>query len=232
MIGLKHAGSPPKIWLLALTILSVCLTSVAFGQNSNGSSTDTSYYVGYFGNANIPGFPDGRLDIINTGSTGGYSRRDGKTPIGDLCANIYVFTSDQQMVECCSCFVSPNGHIQLSLNLNLTSNPLTTLPVNAGALKIVSSNTTSGGACNVGIFSVAATNYVPFGELRAWNTHVRQTIPPVGTTPALYTVTETPLRLAYLKANGSEISKLQSQCFSVQTLGSGHGRCTCGGVPQ
>jgi hypothetical protein len=200
-------------------------------------ASDTSYYITYYGNANTAGFPDAQVNILNPGSTGGWSVTDGYTAgapgVGDLCANIYVFTSDQEMVECCSCFISPNGLLQLSLDVNLTANPLANsavvpLPV-AGAVKIVSSNTTSdqcrspfsGGNGSVR-FDIAASTYTQNGVLRGWNTHVRETL----ATPQ-WTVTETPLRVGSLSSDGSELQKLQAQCYALQDLGSGKGRCTC-----
>jgi hypothetical protein len=235
MICVKRACSP-KNGFLALSLLLVCFGSSASAQ----VLADTHYVVGYYGNANTAGFPDAQLNIVNPGSTGGYSFTDFKTPIGDLCANIYVFTSDQEMVECCSCFISPNGQLQLSLNLNLTANPLANstqvpLPV-AGAIKVVSSSPFANDTCTesrtngggTSTLDVAGTTYAAFGSLRAWNTHVRETVG--GTTP-LFTVTETGLRQADLSPDGTELSKIQQQCFFLQNTGSGHGRCTCGSQP-
>jgi len=237
MTAVKSACRPKVYGLLVLSLLCVCFASSASAQ----ILADTHYYIGYYGNANMAGFPDAQLNIVNPGSTGGYSLSDLKTPIGDLCANIYVFTSDQEMVECCSCFISPNGQIQLSLNLNLTANPLANsgvVPVpTAGALKVVSSNPFGNDKCTESLtggsgtatLDVAATTYAPNGSLRAWDTHVRQTVG--GTTP-LFTVTETALHQADLSPDGSELSKLQRQCFFLQNTGSGHGRCTCGSGPS
>jgi hypothetical protein len=44
---------------------------------------------------------------------------------GTLCANLYVFAADQQLTECCSCPVTPNGLLTLSVRDDLNSNPLT-----------------------------------------------------------------------------------------------------------
>lgn len=237
----KNACSLKKFsGLLAIPLFLVCLTPSGSAQQVEPLLADTHYYIGYYGNANTAGFPDGQLNIVNPGSTGGYSKTDGLTPIGDLCANIYVFTSDQEMVECCSCFVSPNGMLQLSLDTNLTANPLANpaivpLPV-AGAVKLVSSNPFPSDSCTETLSSgggsttldVAATTYGPNGSLRAAITHVRET---VGGTSPLFTVTETSLTQANLSADGTELYKLQAQCYALQNIGSGKGRCTCGTNP-
>jgi len=228
----KFTLSLRVMWGLLATSLILCLTStVAFAQPTGPGD---SYYIGYFGNANLPGFPDTQVNIVNPGSTGGYSASDFKTPVGDLCANIYVFKSDQEPVECCSCFISPNGHRQLSTNIDLTHNPLQNLSVPApvsGVIKIVSSDPFPGGSCVEtrtvnGVpsqLAIAATTYAPDGSLRTWNTHVRET-----TAAPLFTISETPFRPATLSPDNSELSKLQSQCYVLWNTGSGRGRCTCG----
>jgi len=38
---------------------------------------------------------------------------------------IYVLDAYQEMTECCACAESPNGLRTLSVNKNLTNNPLT-----------------------------------------------------------------------------------------------------------
>jgi hypothetical protein len=226
---------------LTLSMLLACFAPAGFGQTASylNFGIDSPYRVGYYGNANMAGFPDGQLDIVNPGSTGGYSATDDKTPIGDLCANIYVFKADQEMVECCSCFISPNGQLQLSLDVDLTSNPVqnsatVALPV-AGVIKIFTSSTlpisdgcttplASGGA--VTTLDVAAQSYEPYGYLNSWNTHARQT---VGGTSPLYTISEVPLDPATWAYD--ELTKVQEQCYLIQNSGSGHGRCTCGSSP-
>jgi hypothetical protein len=219
MFVVQKGNSNPKIQgFLALSLILVCGGASASAQVSiaTASVSDTSYYVGYYGNANYPGYPSAQLNVVNPGSTG-----------TGLCANVYVFTSQQEMVECCSCYLSPDAQIQLSVNMDLTANPLVNaakVPApTAGSIELVSSNT-SGGAC----YGVAGTAYAATGSLRAWNTHVRETL--VGATP-LFTLTETKLPQAVLDAGGTELSKLQNACYFIQSNGSGAGVCTCGAPP-
>ena len=118
----------------------MCPTSTGFAQSTAHEGDNDAYYLGYYGGANM-GLPAAEVTIVNPGSSGGYSYFDPTAPgpYGDLCANIYVFTSDQQMVECCSCFVSPNGLRTLNVDVDLTANPLTNTPPHTGLIKIVSS---------------------------------------------------------------------------------------------
>jgi len=239
----KRAAKCKILGLLALSLCFVCFASVASAQGYG--APDTHYYVGYYGNANM-GFPDAQLDIVNPGSTGGYSAFNPSAPpgvpFGDLCANVYVFTSDQEMVECCSCFISPNGQIQLSLAVDLTSNPVANSAVvplpNAGAIKLVSSATNSG-ACNVSAAEgsatqdIAGTIYSPWGSLRAWNTHVRETAGATTTSlNGVFTESEVMFQQAHLSYDGTELGKLQADCSFILGNGSGHGHCTCGGAPN
>ena len=193
---------------LVVTVGVTCLSSSALAD-------DSSFQVAYYGNANM-GFPDATMHVINPGSTGGTS------PYGDLCANIYVFIADQQLTECCSCLVTPNGMRGFSLNTDLSGNPLTgpNSPPHAGAIKIVSSRVPSGG-CDAG------TWYQPFGQLRSLITHVRNT---TVTATNNWTATETEFSAAPLGYD--EYQKLVNLCFDIEeaglNLGSGQGVCGCG----
>ena len=234
--------------LFAVAVILMCLTSTGFAQSTASEGDNDAYYLGYYGGANM-GLPAAEVNIVNPGSSGGYSYFDPTAPgpYGDLCANIYVFTSDQEMVECCSCFLSPNGLRTLNIDVDLTANPLTSTPPHQGLIKIVSSNidTSQGdGACsgvstNPGLRSVftdvATTPYYPEGSLRTWSTHIRPT------TATLFTLTEASFRHADLgqkhygdgassedRDGSSELRKLQQQCHFIALNGSGHGHCTCG----
>jgi len=234
------------IWGLFAAAVILCLTSTGFAQSSASEGTSDAYYLGYYGNANL-GYPTAEVNIVNPGSTGGYSAFDPTAPgpFGDLCANVYVFTSDQEMVECCSCFISPNGLRTLNIDVDLTSNPLTSTPPHAGLIKIVSSDIDSSegdGACSgvstnpagkTEFTDVAGEPYSPEGSLRTWSTHIRQTT----ASPVLFTLTEASFRHADIgresygdesRDGSSELRKLQQQCHFIALNGSGHGHCTCG----
>ena len=243
MSAWKSTGSARTILgLLVATVIFTFVAGTAFGQAATSTNYD-AYQVGWYGNTHM-GFPEMDLNIVNPGSTGGYSLFDlHGPPYGDLCANIYVFTSDQEMVECCSCYLSPNALRTLNLDTDLTSNPLTGTTPHAGDVKIVSSRAEGdsievsvnrpSGLCTTSVsaggitqtYDLAAFPYTPYGSLRAWDTHSRETT----SSPVLYTLTETAFQRANLPPDGSELRKLQSQCYTIQVLeGSGHGRCTCG----
>lgn len=224
-----------RIVLALVAVTLACLVpTLAFGQDSVLSVQGSgAYNVGYYVNANM-GFPDDKVHVANPGSTGGFGSGDPTVVSGgDLCANIYVFTPDQQLAECCSCRITPNGMQGFSIT-DLTANPLTADVPHSGAIKIVSSF--GGGHRGAGLpptvdtessrpFCDAGSNYWPQGRLESWITHVR----PLGT-PA-FTVTEIDFQSAQL--SWSELKKLEQQCYAIEAdpslggVGSGHGTCKC-----
>jgi len=222
---------------------------VAFAQSDVLTSDETSgsYAIGYFIGANqAAGFPESQIHIVNPGKTGGTGITGLKLGGGDLCANIYVFTPDQQMSECCSCKISPDGMAGITLT-QLTNNPANVLqPAQTGAIKIVSSfgaSPTPAGLpsppsstavtalpCDDGAGNVAAaTAYTEVGRLDSWITHVRILGGSFG--PA-YSVTE--IEFSDVRLSESERNKLQTECFQIIAapttggFGSGHGKCSCG----
>jgi len=168
------------------------------GTNATTPVTDT-LKVDYFSNANTAGAPDATLRLDNPGTSG-----------GNICAAIYVFDAQQEMSECCSCLLTPDGLRTLSVNADLTSNPLTGVTLNTGVIKLVS--TTVPGACPAYPFSIT-----PTPALRAWVTHIEN---------KNFAVTETNAADATLSAN--EVTRLQAQCRAIWLDGSGAGQCSCG----
>jgi hypothetical protein len=156
--------------------------------------------VDYFSNANTAGAPDGTLRIVNPGTA----------TVGSLCAAIYVFDSFQEMSECCSCPLSPDSLRTLSVNIDLTGNPLTGVTLHTGAIKIVSTPEV-GGVCPL------PTRLTPTAGLRSWTTHIQN---------SNFAVTETASQDATFSYN--EQVRLQSECYAIQLDGSGKGICTCG----
>jgi len=216
-----------SFWNATKTLVSLAVTmtftlfAVSAALSTGAFAQESAKTFGYYTNANT-GAPDSRMSIANPGSVNAFS------PAGDLCANIYVFTSDQQMVECCSCKLTPDGLIIFSLNTDLTNNSLARVVPHSGAIKIVSSAVPTSGMCESvvsnGIVTitvpVASTAYTPSGLLGSWITHANDN--GIGG----YSVSETNFFPAALGAN--ELHKLQNICNFITVGGSGHGICTCG----
>jgi uncharacterized protein YjdB len=132
---------------------------------------------------------------------------------GDLCAMIYVFDNRQEMNECCGCKVSDSGLLTLSLENDLTSNPLTGRKPKTGVIRIVPSDPTSNPQCDASALS-------PAGELVGWESNV---LAPAGGTPQ---IVESESDLVSL-SNG-ESSVLAGECGAIKALGGGQGICSCG----
>jgi hypothetical protein len=158
--------------------------------------------VSYFSHANTSGFADSNLRLSNPGATG-----------SNLCAEIYVFDQDQGLSECCGCLVSPDGLLTLSVNSNLTDNPLTGIKSTTGVIKIVSADVPANASCD-------PSAIIPNGELLAWSTNTQ------AKSGSAIAFTENSFQLSPL--GDADLAALQNQCSMVATFGSGHGVCSCG----
>jgi hypothetical protein len=185
------------------TLLVVCTLALALCTASAWASEGTppadTLKVDYFANANTAGAPDGTVRLTNPG-----------TAAGNICANVFVFDANQELSECCSCELTPDGLVTLSVNTDLTHNPLTGVTLTGGMIKVIST-TLTGGVCPL------PTHINPIPALRAWATHIQN---------VSYAETETSSQDATLSTG--EVSRLQAECTAVSLDGSGSGICTCG----
>ena len=188
----QHAGE---------TIIAVSSDSVVGSANV---TVKPMLAVSYFSNAHASGVADATVRLTNPGLTG-----------GNLCAEIYVFDQDQQLSECCGCLVSRDGLLTLSVNRDLTSNPLIGAKPKTGVLEIVPSDASANMACD-------PTAIAPNASLAAWSTNIQRQ------SQSSFAITETPFQLGPL--GDGELAALQSQCSFSATLGSGQGVCSCGTV--
>jgi hypothetical protein len=171
-----------------------------------------AFELAYAANLNIG---DSFINVTNAGTTGGYDVGDifGR-PAGGICVNAYFFDSNEELLSCCSCYVSPNGLHSFSLQKDFLSNLLTPGTVNAGTVVLVATNGATGMCANQ-----AATWTVPEPGKRAWMSTLHQN----STQPSLYQATEFPFQDVALDV--SEQDKLRQICGSILTNGSKHGVC-------
>jgi hypothetical protein len=175
--------------------LALCAAS-AWAQSTPPAD---SLKVDYFANANTAAAPDATVRLTNPGTAG-----------ANICASIYVFDVNEEMSECCSCFLSPDGLRTLSVNTDLTSNPLTGVVLTTGVIKMVSSKVVAG-ACPL------PTKITAIATLRAWTTHIQD---------VSYVETEGNSQDATLSSG--ELTSLQTECHAIGLDGSGKGVCSCG----
>jgi hypothetical protein len=191
--------------LFVLAPLEAATTTVsAFIMGADGDESATTavhtfsaYAVGYFANR-ITKAPDPQLRLTNDGSTE-----------ATLWADIYVFNNDEQMEECCSCGVTPDGYLDLDVNHDLLGNELS--PEKAtpnGIIKVISSSVSG------------PTAPYPASGIRGWLTQIQD---PVTTTS--FSITESDLKDSLLSS--SELTALAETCSLLLSLGSGAGACSC-----
>lgn len=126
-------------------------SGTAWAQN-----TDDVFWVAYYSggatSTNVVPSPDGSIQVINPGSTG-----------GTLCADIYVFDQFEEMQECCNCQASINGLFTDS-TFDLTNNPsFQGKFASTGVIKIVADAT-----CK-------ASSPTPIAELRSYMVNPQST---------------------------------------------------------
>jgi hypothetical protein len=203
--------------MLALaTALMLGGTAVAQG--------DYSFYFTTYYSANAANAPDETLRVINDGDISIIVNGSSVPPT--LWASIYVFDDSEELTQCCSCLVTPDGLLSESVKLNLTANPLISGKVNTrGVIKVISSLVESD--VNTGF-----TANLPAPGLRVWMTHVQGTkvtlsagnaVNPVVAGP--FFVTETQAADSNLTVFGPEQTLLENLC-RFDSLLSGK-PCTC-----
>ena len=210
--------------LRSLTIgAALALATVAFAQPQ--VSVDGPYQVRYATNLNLG---DSVIDIVNDGASGA-SHLAGTTASipGTICANVYAFDPQEEIVSCCSCPVTPNGLVSLSAQSDILSNTLTPVVPTSLVIKIVGSvplatplgPTCAGSAAQV--TTAAGPGSLAVGLL-AWGTTLH-------TAPAGQALTETAFSPATLSAG--ELDKLNYTCGFIQgttgTNGQGSGAGIC-----
>jgi hypothetical protein len=195
------------LFVACTLVLALC---AGYAAASTTPPPTDSLKVDYFSNANTAGAPDGTVRITNPGTATVVVSGDSTSGSNNVCADIFVFDPNQELSECCSCLNTPDGLATLSVNTDLTGNPLTGVTLTTGLIKIVSSPPV-GGVCPL------PTRFVPEAALRAWATHIQN---------SNFAITEGASQDATLSA--AEVTRLQNECSAIKADGSGHGICTCG----
>ncbi len=135
-------------WFLCLAI-AVLLVPLATAPSAEAQAQ--VYFDGYYNLG--PFVQDNALTIINAGASN-----------GTLCAAIYAFNANQRMLSCCSCAVSVNGLLSLSVRNNLLGgSPVPT----QGVIEVVSSVVSPAGPCTAN----TSAEIGPTAGLNVWLSH-------------------------------------------------------------
>jgi len=167
------------------------------------------FQVGYAANVGPTG-GESFIDITNTGASSTTA-----TP-QSLCINVYAFDSQEELLSCCTCQVTPNGLAALNVRQDLLTNTLTGKSPTSAVIKLLASAPT-GGACDPTSAGTAA-NPLASG-MAAWGTTLHQ-LP--GSTTSLG-LTERPFTISTLSAG--ELAHLTTFCAFDIANGTGAGIC-------
>ncbi|MBY0506648.1 MAG: hypothetical protein K2X03_22195 [Bryobacteraceae bacterium] len=215
---------------VTVTVASGGITFVTFTNRPRSITpplnpqTDGPYHLRYFANLNVG---DSFINITNTGLNGaGTAAGTDANTTGAVCANVYTFEPGENMVSCCSCPVTPNGLVALSVRNDLLGNTFTPQVPNSVVVKLVAS-TPVAGSC---LGSAAGINrgLVTSGIL-AWGTTLHaKPDGSYGSTETRFstgTLSQTP---GNLPGDISELTRLAQLCNFINANGSGFGICrTC-----
>ena len=182
-----------------ITFMATALLSGAVAFAQNPVTADSPFQVRYAANLNIG---DSVVNITNTGAAG-----------GSICVNVYTFAPDEQEITCCTCQVTPDGLVSLSVKNSLISNTLTGVVPPAVVIKLIASV----GACN------AAAPLGLANGMAAWGTTIHALPVTAGSPAGTYGVTETAFTPSTLSP--AEFVRATSLCGFIESDGSGYGIC-------
>src|SRR5258708_35383968 len=95
-----------------LVFVAILLSVAVYAQQDGG------YQVRYASNLDPTGVAGGDsfINILNDGGIGaGIGSGTAATVTGSICVNVYAFDPTEEIVSCCSCPVTPDGLVSLSV---------------------------------------------------------------------------------------------------------------------
>ena len=205
--------------LLGGTTNPQTLTVTAPGVVTANFIPGDSFHIRYMSNLNLG---DSAINITNTGARGaGLASGTTANITGALCANVYAFSPDEQMISCCSCPVTPNGLVSLSARADLISNTLTPAVPTSIVVKLLASIPDTTAGCNNSASTVGVANLSP--GLLAWGTTIKAD--PAGAQTVETRFAPATLSIGNGGANVGELGRLQQLCSFINANGSGFGVC-------
>ncbi len=184
----------------------------------DGTPLDDAFQVRYASNLTSA---DSVINITNTGANGASPNGPGfGSPAGNICVNVYAFSPDEQLVACCSCLVTPNGLVSLSVNNDLVSNTLTGVRPNSVVVKLLNTlagPNATGTSCTNSAALAGSTNFPLSPGLLAFHTTAH------AAAGGGIAITETPFSKATLSP--AEQASVTNRCTNIIGNGSTFGIC-------
>ena len=209
---------------VALALLAT--VGALYGQQAALDGPIQSHYAA---NLNIG---DTVINISNTGANGASLYGPGwGSPVGSMCVNVYTFAPEEQLISCCSCYVTPNALVSLSASSDLLTNTLTGLRPSSVTVMLVASATGidpgtgapsySGGSSSCANSAAGVGGPFPLAPagLAAWGTNIHLS----NDTTTSFRITESPFRQVTL--NDAALLSMSSRCAFIIGNGSGFGIC-------
>ena len=203
------------MWKAISLVFIVAIVVLAQPPSPMPAAADTPFQVYYAANLNQG---ESYINLVNDGATGAPPLGPGLgAAVGNVCANVYAFDQNEEMISCCSCLLTPNQARSLGVNRDITSNTATQVTPNLVTVKVVATRAGSDGAgtsCSNAAATVTGdalvTGLIAFGT----TLHMQG---------SGYTVTETPFAPARL--SDGEISSLANTCGRIIGNLSNFGTC-------
>ncbi len=186
----------------------------------------------YFSNANTTG---GQASVNVTAPLEGIpTASTAAARVGETCAMIFVFNTEQSIQACCGCPVTADGLLTLNITTQLAGNPVALGKLlNDGIIRIIPTlpnatppghgisqpayegcDSTTGVCCDPTATSTG-NQLIPGSKLVAWGDHIQNT---AITETRFESAAPTPEELNY---------GVPEACGDIAKLGSGQGACTC-----
>jgi hypothetical protein len=208
-----------------LILAAMALSVVAVAQTPT-SSGDGIFQIGYAANVNAG---DSYVNISNDGAsmttTTIQAATNSLSVSGSMCVNVYAFNPDEEILSCCSCPLTPNGLVSLSVQRDLLNNTLTgRANPSSVVIKLLATNPagaavgTTSNPCALSAGNLLGQGAAP--GLVAWGTKLHANTSATTTT---YSLTETPFTVGAL--NGPELLRLNNLCAFNLAQGSTFGIC-------
>jgi hypothetical protein len=160
---------------------------------------------------------DAEVNITNTGANGAPLNGPGVgNPTGNICVNVYAFSPDEQLISCCSCLVTPNGLVSLSVEKDIVANTLAGVKPGSVVVKLVSTLAGPSGSGTTCTNSAAAPSPLAPG-LEAWRTSLH--VAAAGG----FATSETGFTQATLSPG--ELASVANRCANIIGNGSTFGIC-------